>query len=240
MNLKIFPSSDAAEEYVSHLIVSQIRSKPSSVMGWATGGTRLGVYRRLSELDLSFKSTRAFNLDEYIGLPANHPQSYHSYMRTHLFNHTDIEEARCHIPNGEGEDIARSIAKYEELLTTYGPVDFQLLGIGHNGHIGFNEPGVELGLRVHRTALSSTTIAANSRYFETQDEVPNEAITMGVRTILSAQKIVLLACGKSKAEAVAAMIDSPVGSQCPASALQKHPNVMIVLDASAAVDLKDK
>ena len=238
MNLKIFPSADEAEEYVSNLIASQIRSKPSSVMGWATGGTMLGVYRRLREFDLSFKLTRAFNLDEYIGLPANHIQSYHSYMRTYLFNCTDIEEERCHIPNGDSEDIARSIVNYEELLATYGPVDFQLLGIGHNGHIGFNEPGVDLGLGVHRTALSATTISANSRYFETKDEVPNEALTMGIMTILSARKIVLLACGNAKANAVAAMMDGPVGSQCPASALQKHPNVTIVVDDSAAADLK--
>jgi glucosamine-6-phosphate deaminase len=238
MLIKILPSPEAAELYVAELIADQVRAQPASVLGLATGGTMLGVYHALRNMDLSFKHTRAFNLDEYLGLSPAHAQSYHSYMRHHLFGHIDIETDHCHIPVGVG-DVDQSIADYETLLTRYGPIDLQLLGLGQNGHIGFNEPGCKLDGTVHKTALSPTTIEANARYFDTLSEVPSEAITMGVGTIMSARKIVLLACGAAKADAVSKMIECSVTPECPASALQRHPNVEIVLDVAAASGLKN-
>jgi glucosamine-6-phosphate deaminase len=236
MMLKILPTPEAAELYVAEVLAAQVRAHPTSVMGWATGGTMLGVYRALRHMDLSFSQTRAFNLDEYLGLPAEHPQTYHSYMRRYFFDHIDIEEDHCHVPEGSG-DVCLSISNYEALIKRYGPIDLQLLGLGQNGHIGFNEPGAELEGGVHKTTLSSTTLAANARYFEATEEVPCEAVTMGIGTILSARKIILLAHGEAKAEAVSKMVEGPVSTQCPASVLQTHPNTEIVIDVAAASGL---
>ncbi|MDO6591905.1 glucosamine-6-phosphate deaminase [Loktanella sp. D2R18] len=236
MIIKTFQTPIEAEHYAADLISAQVRAKPNSVMGWATGGTMLGVYKALCGMDLSFKDIRAFNLDEYIGLPPDHPQSYHFYMRQHLFDHIDISPDRCHLPVGIG-DTAIEISRYQDLLRTYGPIDLQLLGIGQNGHIGFNEPGADLDGLTRKTALSPITIRANSRYFGTAETVPNEAITMGIGTIMTARKIVLLGCGASKADAVAAMIQQSVTPDCPASVLQRHDDITVVLDKAAAASL---
>lgn len=223
--------------HTATLIAEQVHLKSSSVIGWATGGTMLGVYRSLRDMNLSFQHTRAFNLDEYIGLPAAHPQSYHHYMRHNFFDHVGMPEAQCHIPDG-GCDPEHAIAKYEALLAAHGPIDLQLLGLGKNGHIGFNEPGASFNGTVHKTVLSPTTIEANARYFEASTDVPREAITMGIKTILSARKIVLLACGHAKADAVAEMIEGVMSITCPATALQLHDDVTIVLDSAAASELQ--
>jgi glucosamine-6-phosphate deaminase len=236
MKFTVFDTPKAAESYAADLIAAQVRLSPKSVIGWATGGTMLGLYDALRQIDVSFKQTRGFNLDEYVGLGPDHPQSYHHYMRHHFFDHIDIAADHIHVPSGLG-DPQDAAAHYERLLAQYGPIDLQLLGIGQNGHIGFNEPGARFDGGTQVTALSDTTIAANSRFFDDKAQVPKDAVTMGIGAILEARKIVLLACGSVKADAVKAMAEGPVDPKCPASSLQNHPNVAVVLDQAAAAHL---
>ncbi|MEM5475196.1 glucosamine-6-phosphate deaminase [Pacificibacter sp. AS14] len=236
MNFTVFDTPNAAEIYAAELIAAQVQLQPESVIGWATGGTMLGLYDALRRMDVSFKQTRGFNLDEYVGLGPDHPQSYHHYMRNHFFDHIDIAADHIHLPSGLGNP-QESAAQYERLLAQYGPIDLQLLGIGQNGHIGFNEPGAAFDGGTQVTALSDTTIAANSRFFDDKTQVPKDAVTMGIGAILKARKIVLLACGSVKADAVKAMAEGPIGRFCPASSLRGHPNVAVVLDQAAAAHL---
>lgn len=236
MKFTAFDTPKAAEIYAADLIAAQVRLQPESVIGWATGGTMLGLYDALRQMDVSFKQTRGFNLDEYVGLGPDHPQSYHHYMRQHFYDHIDIEDDRAHVPSGLGDPMDAA-KQYEQLLAQYGPIDLQLLGIGQNGHIGFNEPGAAFDGGTQVTELSDTTIAANSRFFDDKSQVPKDAVTMGIGAILKARKIVLLACGSAKADAVKAMIEGPIDPCCPASALRLHANVDVILDQEAAANL---
>lgn len=219
-------------------IAEAIRAKPHIVLGFATGGTPLGCYRRLVEMHkkkgLSFSQVTTFNLDEYVGLPPEHPQSYHYYMWHNLFNHINVRKDRVHIPNGVAEDLEEECQRYEEAIKNAGGIDLQILGIGRNGHIGFNEPGSPFDSRTRVVKLSEQTRRDNARFFRSIDEVPTHAITMGIATIMEARHIILLASGKSKAGAVAKAVKGPKAVKVPASVLQNHPNCLFIIDEDAA------
>ncbi|WP_342076940.1 glucosamine-6-phosphate deaminase [Yoonia sp. SS1-5] len=239
MRVVICQSAAEATERTVATITRQVRAKPDSVLGLATGGTMEAVYAGLiaaHQAGLSFAQVRSFNLDEYVGLPADHPHSYAMYMRDRFVDHVDLPVARCHLPAGQG-DPAQAAADFEALIAAHGPIDLQLLGLGRNGHIGFNEPASALTSRTREKALSQTTLDANRRFFGPGMPMPQSAITMGIGTILDARKIVMLALGSDKAEAVQAMIEGPLRAYCPASAVQLHRHVTIFIDPAAAAGL---
>jgi glucosamine-6-phosphate deaminase len=209
-------------------------------LGLATGSSPVGLYKKMVEAHkegLSFKDVQSFNLDEYVGLPRDHAQSYYTFMFEHFFKHVDIELKNIHLPKGEGslEEVAD---EYENLLAQ-NPQDLQLLGIGSNGHIGFNEPGTSFDSTVHVIRLKETTRKDNARFFDSLDEVPHFAITMGIKDILRAKKILLVASGLNKAQAIKAMIEGEVHEDVPCTILQKHPDVVVVIDKEAASLLKN-
>lgn len=226
------------------IIAEQIRRKPNSVLGLATGSTPLGAYKELirihKEEDLDFSKIITFNLDEYYGLAPTHPQSYHYFMFENLFNHININPKNVHIPDGLAKDVEAFCEQYEAEIKKVGGIDLQLLGIGRDGHIAFNEPGSPLMGRTRQVALAEETIKDNARFFKSEEEVPRLAITMGCGTIMEAKKLILLANGEGKADAVAATIEGPITSQITASILQMHPNVTIIIDEAAASKLKRK
>ena len=223
------------------VIADVIKENPSCVLGLATGSTPIGLYAELvkdcAEGKISFKDVTSFNLDEYRGLPAEHNQSYHYFMRDNLFDHVDIDQAATHVPDGFNPDAEAVGEEYEAAIKEAGGVDIQLLGIGHNGHIGFNEPCDEFPQRTHVVQLTESTINANSRLFDSIDEVPREAYTMGIGTIMAARKILLVANGEGKAQIVRDALFGPVTPQVPASILQFHPDVTVVVDKEAAACL---
>ena len=239
MRIVICDTGEAATGRVARRIAETVTRKPDAVLGLATGGTMDPVYRALiaeHEGGLSFAAATSFNLDEYVGLPPAHPQSYHSYMATHFFDHVDLPRDRRFLPRGDHDpDVAA--ADYEALIARHGPIDLQLLGLGHNGHIGFNEPGSSLASRTRDKALTRRTREANARFFAKGETPPDTAITMGIGTIMEARAVILLALGPGKAAAAAQVIEGPVSAICPGSALQFHPDVTIVLDEAAAADL---
>ncbi|WP_458792855.1 glucosamine-6-phosphate deaminase [Yoonia sp. MH D7] len=242
MKVFILDDSAAAIARAAQIVAQTVRHKPDAVLGLATGGTMLPLYaqlraRHVSE-GLSFAKVTTFNLDEYIGLAPTHPQSYHSYMREALFDHIDIDLARTHLLRGDAADPVCEAERYEEKIAQSGGIDLQLLGIGRNGHIGFNEPTSSLASRTRIKTLAEDTRNANMAYFSAADETPRYALTMGVGTILATKACVLVATGAAKAEAVMQMIEGPVSAFCPASALQMHPHATVVLDAQAAALLK--
>lgn len=222
---------------VANLIYAQVLLKPDSVLGLATGSSPTDVYADLIERhrrgELDFSRVRTVNLDEYIGLGADHPQSYAWYMRNHLFDHIQINLNNTHIPNGLEADKEKECARYDAVIRSLGGVDLQLLGIGPNGHIGFNEPCGEFVKGTHCVELSETTISANARFFESPDMVPKQAYTMGIMDILQAKRIVMIALGRGKAQAVRDMVCGPVRPEVPASILQLHPDCILVADEDA-------
>ncbi len=224
------------------LVRSRIEKKPNLVLGLATGSSPLGLYKNLIDMNrkklLSFKKVRTFNLDEYYGLKGDHPQSYRYFMDANLFNHIDIDRTRTMVPDGTAKNWEEFCLWYEEQIKKAGGIDLQVLGIGSDGHIGFNEPGSSLASRTRLIALDAQTIEDNSRFFEDRNQVPRFAITMGVGTILEAKEIILIANGKKKAGVVAQAIEGPVTSLVSASALQMHPKVTYFLDKEAASELK--
>jgi len=226
----------------AEIVAGGMRAKEHFVLGLATGTTPIPLYRELirmhKEDGLDFSTTASFNLDEYVGIPGTHDQSYRFFMNRELFDHVNINKKATHVPDGMADDVEMFCAEYEAMIADCGGVDCQILGIGSNGHIGFNEPGTSLGSRTHRTALTESTIKDNSRLFEKVEDVPTEAITMGIGTILESESILLLANGANKAKAVADAIEGPITATCPASALQLHPNVTFILTEDAAADLK--
>jgi glucosamine-6-phosphate deaminase len=224
------------------LIAGAIRKKPAATLGLATGGTMVGVYRELvrmhKEEGLDFSRATTFNLDEYLGLAADHPQSFRAFMQENFFAHVNIPPRNIHIPDGSiAGDFDNYFAGYEESIRTAGGIDVQLLGIGRNGHIGFNEPTSSLGSRTRLKVLSRDTIEDNRKFFGPGEKVPNCAITVGIGTILEARKILLLANGAAKAVPIAEAIEGPVTSSVPASALQMHPDVTFIIDGPAATRL---
>jgi len=219
------------------IIASLVQSNPRANLGLATGSTPVGVYQRLIELYkegvVSFKLANSYNLDEYIGLPADHPESYRRFMNEKLFNHIDMPQENTHVPSGDSSNPEQAADEYNRLLDEAGQIDLQLLGLGHNGHIGFNEPDEDLQAQTHIVTLDERTRQANARFFDSIDEVPTHAVTMGIGSILKAKQILLMAKGKDKAEIVAKALKGPITTKCPASFLQTHPNVVVILDQEA-------
>ena len=225
----------------ANMVAAQILLKPNSVLGLATGSTPVMAYQYLIKLfqdeTISFRDVVTVNLDEYIGLSEKNTNSYHFFMQDMFFNHIDIKPENIHIPNGMAGDLERECMDYENLIRQNCGIDLQILGIGNNGHIGFNEPDLKFEAVTHCIDLDEETIKANSRFFEKEEEVPRRAITMGVKTIMNARKIILLANGKGKAETIFKAIHGKIDPGLPASILQLHPDVTFILDEEAASTL---
>lgn len=228
----------------AEIVAEQVREKPNCVLGLATGSTPLGTYKELirmhKEEGLDFSQVITFNLDEYYPLSSAHPQSYHYYMYKNLFDDVNIEPVHIHIPNGMVKDIPVFCKWYEAEIRKAGGIDLQLLGLGSDGHIGFNEPGSSLGSRTRVKTLDTQTVEDNSRFFKKKEDMPKYAITMGVGTILEAEKCLLLANGKNKSEALAKTIEGPITAQVTASALQLHKELIVVIDEEAGQKLQRK
>lgn len=228
---------DAMSRRAASIIAAQVVSKPDCVLGLATGSTPIGAYRQLAQWnrqgDLSFKEVRTVNLDEYCGLAPTHDQSYRYFMQDNLFDHVDIVPGNTHVPNGLAGDADAECARYEQVVAALGYADLQLLGLGRNGHIGFNEPCARFPVDTHLVDLTESTIEANARFFAGAGDVPRQALTMGVGTIMRARKILLVVSGADKADAVAKTVQGPVTPEVPASILQLHPDVTIVGDEAA-------
>lgn len=243
MKVLVYKDNSSLSQAASTIIASEILSKTRPILGLATGSSPIETYKNLVELNknavISFKEVRSFNLDEYIGIPENHPESYHSFMETNLFNHVDIDAGNYHVPCGNALDSDEEARKYDAMIEEVGGIDLQLLGLGQNGHIGFNEPDSYFSKGTHVVNLTENTIEANSRFFDSIDEVPKQAISMGIMSIMNAKKILLIASGSNKAEAVKKMIEGEIDPSCPASILQTHKNVVVLLDEAAA-SLLDK
>ncbi len=237
--IRIIKAKDYADlsRRAARIIAAGVTLKPDSVLGLATGSTPIGTYRELVEkyeegkLDLSKVST--VNLDEYCGLSGEHDQSYRYFMNTNLFDHVNIDKSRTHVPNGLAEDPDQECAAYDALIKDLGYADLQLLGLGHNGHIGFNEPGDAYILPTHLVNLTERTIQANSRLFDSIDEVPRQALTMGIGAIMHAKSVLVVVSGADKAEAVKNSFFGPVTPRVQASILQLHPNVTVIADEAA-------
>lgn len=237
MNVVVVSNFDRMSEEVTKLVRSQVKRNPQSVLGLATGSSPLQVYRLLGEYHehgLDFSEITTFNLDEYVGLASDHPQSYRYYMEQNFFSLVNIDRSRTFIPNGVADDLQGECTNYEALIRKAGGIDLQILGIGTNAHIGFNEPGTEFGTITQVVDLAESTISDNSRFFASQAEVPTQAISMGIKSIMQAKNIILMANGGSKADAILAAVKGPVTTQVPASVLQLHPSVTIVVDQAAA------
>jgi glucosamine-6-phosphate deaminase len=238
MRIIIKDSYEEMSKAAASVVKSQLLLHPDCVLGCATGGTPLGLYRELVKAykneELDFSEASFFNLDEYCGLSPASDQSYSYYMRENFFDHINAKSDRIHIPNGMAEDADSECHRYDADIALHGGIDLQILGIGVNGHIGFNEPNAHFCPNTHKVILDETTIESNARYFQSMEEVPTEAITMGVRPILQSKILLLLANGENKAEAVAAALRGPICPELPASILQLHPNVIAVLDRGAA------
>ncbi len=221
----------------ANIISAQVILKPKSVLGLATGDTPKGTYAQLSEWqkkgDCSFAQCSSYNLDEYVGLSADHPQSYHYFMKKFFFDLVDIDLANTHVPDGDAADIEKACADYDRMVAEAGYPDIQLLGIGRNGHIGFNEPDDHFARGTHCVDLTESTIEANSRLFDSVDEVPRQAVSMGIQTIMYARRILILASGADKAQAVHDMVYGLITPQVPASILQLHPNCTVIADEAA-------
>ncbi len=230
MKIIEFNSHKEASEACAKVLISQIKSKPNSVLGLATGSTPIVIYQNLVEAynkgEVDFNEVRSVNLDEYYGLSGNHNQSYRYFMQEHLFNKVNIKPSNTHLPNGTAQDVRKECSDYENLINDIGGIDVQLLGIGLNGHIGFNEPSDYFADKVHVEDLQQSTIEANSRLFDNIDEVPKRAFTMGIGTIMRAKKVILLA-DKNKIDIIDKVINSEVNPQIPASILKFHPDTTI-------------
>jgi glucosamine-6-phosphate deaminase len=237
MEIVILPSASEVNSVVADVVERAVRSGPC-VLGLATGSSPVGCYRELArrhrEEGLSFTGARAFLLDEYVGLPKEREQSYFSFIRTEFVDHVDLDPAVVASPDGEASDIAAEARRYDRAIAEAGGVDVQLLGIGTDGHIGFNEPGSSLQSRTRVKTLTEQTRTDNARFFDTPDDVPHHVLTQGLGTISEARHLVLIATGESKADAVAAAVEGPLSAFCPASVIQWHQHVSVVLDDAAA------
>ncbi len=244
MEIIIKVNAEAAGLLAAGLIAEKIRTNPKTVLGLATGGTPLPVYEELVRLyrqeNLDFSSVTTFNLDEYVGLGGEDANSYCRFMWENLFNHINIAPERVHIPNGLAEDMEAHCLEYEDRIQQAGGIDLQLLGIGANGHIGFNEPNSSFASRTRVVNLAPETVKANRRFFPAEEDVPRRAVTMGIGTILESRSCLLLAAGENKAEALAAALEAPVSSSVPASALQSHPRTTVICDRAAAAKLRNR
>lgn len=241
MNIIKVENYKEMSKHAATLLIKQINEKPNSVLGLATGSTPEGLYEELihryKEGEVSFKEVSTFNLDEYVGLSSDNEQSYNYYMHKLLFDHIDINDGQVHLPKGDAKDLQEECSQYEESIQQAGGVDIQILGIGVNGHIGFNEPGTSFSSKTHIVELDSSTREANARFFSSIDEVPTQAVTMGIDSIMQSKQIILMVSGTSKAEAVDKLINGTVTEDVPASILQKHSNVTVIADKEALSNL---
>ena len=216
---------------VAFSLLKDEMAKGAKTLGLATGSTPLAFYDEIRKSDLDFSDMTSVNLDEYVGLAADNDQSYHYFMQENLFRAKSFKES--FLPNGLASDLQEETRRYDQVIAEH-PIDFQILGIGHNGHIGFNEPGTSCDVTTHVVNLAEDTIKANSRFFDSIDDVPKQAISMGIQSIMQSKMIVLMAYGQGKADAIKQMIEGPVTEDLPASVLQKHPNVVVIVDEAAA------
>ena len=237
--MKIYKAKDYKDmsRKAANIISAQVIMKPNCVLGLATGSTPIGTYDQLVEWynkgDLDFSEVTTVNLDEYKGLPRTNDQSYYYFMHQHLFDRVNIDPGRTNVPNGMEPDAEKECGRYEELIRSLGGVDLQLLGLGHNGHIGFNEPGEAFEKETHCVDLTESTIEANKRFFASADDVPKQAYTMGIKTIMQAKKILIVVNGENKADIVERAFFGPVTPEVPASILQLHNDVTLVGDGAA-------
>lgn len=237
--MKIYKAKDYKDmsRKAANIISAQMIMKPNCVLGLATGSTPIGTYDQLVEWynkgDLDFSEVTTVNLDEYKGLPRTNDQSYYYFMHQHLFDRVNIDPERTNVPNGMEPDAEKECGRYEELIRSLGGVDLQLLGLGHNGHIGFNEPGEAFEKETHCVDLTESTIEANKRFFASVDDVPKQAYTMGIKTIMQAKKILIVVNGENKADIVERAFFGPVTPEVPASILQLHNDVTLVGDEAA-------
>jgi glucosamine-6-phosphate deaminase len=238
MEIIIQPTQQSATEVAARLIARLVRDKPNAVLGLATGSTPLSLYQTLIAMNLDWSRVTTFNLDEYIGLPRDHPQSYHTFMWENLFQHINIAQKNVHIPDGNASDIPKFCQSYEDQISAAGGIDLQVLGIGTDGHIGFNEPSSSLASRTRIKTLTRQTCMDNARFFGSEESVPHHVITMGIGTIMEARQNLLLAFGETKSRAIAEAVEGPITALNPASILQMHPVVKVILDEPAASELK--
>ena len=244
--MKIYKAKDYADmsRKAANIISAQIIMKPECVLGLATGSTPVGLYKQLVEWykkgDLDFAKVTSVNLDEYKGLSGDNDQSYRYFMNTNLFDHVNIDKTKTYVPNGLEEDSEKACTDYNAIIRSVGGVDMQLLGIGGNGHIGFNEPGEAFEKETHCVNLTESTIKANARFFASMDEVPKQAYTMGIKSIMSAKKILLIATGEAKADALYKSLYGPITPNVPASILQLHPDVTVVADEAELKLIREK
>lgn len=241
MNIIQAENYQQMSELAAKKLIEQINSKSDSVLGLATGSTPEGLYEEIikahKEGNVSFKDVTTFNLDEYVGLSKDNDQSYYYYMHKLLFDHIDLKDNQANLPNGDAEDLQEECSRYEASIQQAGGIDIQILGIGLNGHIGFNEPGTPFSIQTHIVDLDASTRNANARFFDSIDEVPLQAITMGIDSIMQTKQIILLVSGSKKAEALEKLVNGYVTEDFPASILQKHPNVTIIADREALAEL---
>lgn len=238
MRVIILPDAEAVARRAARFVVDLMAKKPACVLGLATGSTPLGAYRELirqhRESGLDFSHVTTFNLDEYVGLGPSHPQSYRQFMQTNFFDQINVDVNQTHVPDGRALNFEHSCRLYEQRIAEAGGIDLQILGIGTDGHIAFNEPGSSLGSRTRLKTLTSETIRDNARFFGSEEDVPRLAITMGVGTILESRCCLLMAIGESKATAIRDTVEGPITAQVTASALQLHREVIVVVDEAAA------
>jgi len=232
---------DAVSKEGARIVAELVRRKPDCVLGFATGNSPLGIYQELIRMHredgLDFSKVTTFNLDEYVGLPPEHEQSYHYFMWENLFKHINVGQRHVNIPHGMADDIEGHCVWYEEQIEKAGGIDLQILGIGENGHIAFNEPGSSLGSRTRIKTLTEKTRQDNARLFDSMDQVPKYAITMGVGTIMDARKLLMLASGKGKADAIKNTIEGPISAMVPATIVQMHQHATLLIDEAAASSL---
>ena len=242
--MKIYKAKDYKDmsRKAANIISAQVIMKPNCVLGLATGSTPIGTYDQLVEWynkgDLDFSEVTTVNLDEYKGVPRTNDQSYYYFMHQHLFDRVNIDPERTNVPNGMEPDAEKECGRYEELIRSLGGVDLQLLGLGHNGHIGFNEPGEAFEKETHCVDLTESTIEANKRFFASADDVPKQAYTMGIKTIMQAKKILIVVNGENKADIVERAFFGPVTPEVPASILQLHNDVTLVGDEEALAKIE--
>ena len=237
MNVIKVKDYEEMSEKATELIIERINTLDNPVLGLATGSTPEGLYQRLIEKnkqgEVSFEKVTTFNLDEYVGLDQNDPNSYYYFMNEKLFRHVDIAMDRVHIPNGVTADLEKECLEHEHVIEQAGGIDVQVLGIGTNGHIGFNEPGTPFSSKTHVVDLEQSTIQANARFFSSIDEVPTQAVSMGIKTIMNSKEILLLVSGEAKADAMAKLLIGEVSEDFPASILKKHEQVTVIVDEAA-------
>lgn len=238
IEIKVFETQQEIAAYAGEVYKKLINEKPHAVLGLATGSSPISLYKRLIELnqakEIDFSNVVTVNLDEYVGIESTHSQSYRYFMNEQLFNHINISKENTHVPNGQTQDLEHACHEYEEIIDQVGPFDIQLLGVGVNGHIGFNEPSLTLNSLTHIEDLKTSTLEANARFFDSIEQVPTKAITMGLGPIMKSKQVILIATGESKANAIKALTTGIIDPQCPVSFLQLHPNVLVLLDTAAA------